>query len=56
MVRGEHSELFTAEALEQLDQRSPTVSTVTVPRVGHPPELTEPEALAAIDAFLDRLD
>ncbi len=51
-VRGEHSELFTAEALERLGARSETVSTVTVKGVGHPPELTEPDAMAAIDAFL----
>lgn len=55
-VRGEHSELFTADALERLGRRSANVSTVTVPRVGHPPELTEPEALAAIDSFLEQLD
>ena len=53
-VRGEHSELFTAEALERLGQRSANVTTVTVPGVGHPPELSEPEAVAAIDAFLAR--
>ena len=55
-VRGEHSELFTAEALAALGRRSGNVTTVTVPGVGHPPELTEPEALAAIDKFLERLD
>ena len=54
-LRGEHSELFTAAALERLGQRSATVSTVTVPRVAHPPDLAEPEAAAAIDAFLERL-
>lgn len=55
-VRGEHSQLFTADALERLGRRSETVSTVTVPGVAHPPELVEPEALAAIDAFFARLD
>lgn len=54
-VRGEHSQLFTAEALERLGQRSDTVATVTVPGVGHPPDLIEPEALDAIDSFLARL-
>jgi hypothetical protein len=28
---------------------------VTVPRVGHPPTLAEPEALAAIGRWLERL-
>ena len=55
-VRGEHSQLFTADALERLGQRSGTVATVTVPGVGHPPELVEPEAIQAIDRFLESLD
>jgi pimeloyl-ACP methyl ester carboxylesterase len=54
-IRGEHSQLFTTDALERLGQRSANVATVTVPGVGHPPELMEPEALAAIDAFLETL-
>ena len=56
VLRGEHSDLLTADALVQLGERSPNVSTVTVPGVGHPPELTEPESVAAIDAFLEGLD
>lgn len=55
-VRGEHSALFTAEALERLGEHSERVKTVTVPGVGHPPELTEPEAVEAIDEFLARLE
>jgi pimeloyl-ACP methyl ester carboxylesterase len=54
-VRGAHSELFTAEALEAMGKRSDNVASVTVAGVGHPPELGEPEAVAAIDAFLARL-
>jgi len=33
----------------------PDVKLAVVPGVGHAPELGEPEALAAIDAFLDSL-
>ena len=32
------------------------MKSVTVPGVGHAPELDEPKAIAAIDAFLDKLD
>jgi hypothetical protein len=32
---------------------SPNVKLATVEGVGHAPELNEPEALAAIDSFLD---
>jgi hypothetical protein len=33
----------------------PDVKIAVVPGVGHAPELNEPEAVAAIDAFLDSL-
>lgn len=52
VVRGELSELFTADGLRQLGERSPKVRTVTVVGAGHAPELDEPEAVAAIDSFL----
>ncbi|MDL2341278.1 MAG: alpha/beta hydrolase [Pseudomonadota bacterium] len=53
VVRGERSELFTDAALTAMAKRSPNVSTVTVAGAGHAPELDEPEAVAAIDAFLE---
>lgn len=56
VVRGERSELFLAGALEALATRSANVATVTVPGAGHAPELDEPEALEAIDAFLRRVE
>ena len=54
-LRGEHSDLLTAGTLAAMGERSPNVSTVTVPKMPHPPELTEPEAVAAIDTFLERI-
>ena len=52
VLRGEHSDLLTAEGLAAMERRSPNVTTVTVAGMPHPPELTEPEAVAAIDSFL----
>lgn len=52
VLRGEHSDLLSAEALAAMERRSPNVTTVTVAGMPHPPELTEPEAVAAIDGFL----
>ena len=56
VLRGEHSDLLTAGCLAAMDSRSPNVTTVTVAGMPHPPELTEPDAVAAIDAFLARLE
>lgn len=52
ILRGEHSELFTAAALEAISSRNSNVHTVVVGGAGHAPELDEPEAVAAIDRFL----
>lgn len=56
VLRGEHSDLLTAECLVAMGSRGPSVTTLTVPGMPHPPELTEPEAVAAIDAFLAGID
>lgn len=53
VVRGEHSDLLTAAQLEAMEHRSGNVQSVTVAGAGHPPELDEPEAVAAIDRFLE---
>lgn len=55
IVRGEKSDLLSAEAAEAMVEASPDGELVTVPGVGHPPELIEPEAAAAIDRLLRRL-
>lgn len=52
IVRGEDSDLLSAEAAEAIVEAIPGAGLVTVPGVGHPPELTEPAALEAIDTFL----
>lgn len=53
LVRGELSDLLSAETVRQMEARNPKMRTVTVPRVGHAPTLDEPEVRAAILALLD---
>ncbi len=55
LVRGELSDLLTAETVAQMAARNLAMTSVTVPRVGHAPTLDEPEARAAIDALLDKV-
>ena len=55
VVRGELSDLLSAESLEKMRQAAPNATFVVVPGVGHAPDLNEPEAVAAIDDFLDHL-
>ena len=52
LIRGEHSDLTTAEIAERMKGSAPTMKVCTVPGVGHAPLLTEPEAASAIDEFL----
>lgn len=56
VLRGEHSGLLTADALLDMARRTPGVRTATVAGAGHAPELDEPEAIAAVDDFLERLE
>jgi pimeloyl-ACP methyl ester carboxylesterase len=55
VVRGEKSDLLTADTAAKMKQVVPDMRLVTVPGVGHAPELNEPEAVAAIDQFLASL-
>ncbi len=52
VVRGEHSDLLDAEALDAMARRSANVTTATVTGYGHSPDLVEPESITAIDRFL----
>jgi pimeloyl-ACP methyl ester carboxylesterase len=54
LIRGERSDLLAAATAEAMQHEAPDMSVAVVPGVGHAPDLDEPEALAAIDAFLDR--
>lgn len=55
VLRGETSTLLTADTLAAMQAARPDLEAVTVPGVGHPPTLVEPEATAAIDRFVDAI-
>jgi len=52
VVRGERSDLLTAETTARMRSVAPEMKLAVVPGVGHAPELSESEAVAAIDEFL----
>ena len=55
LVRGELSDLLSAETAERMKAEHPLLDLVTIPRVGHAPTLDEPEAQAAIDRLLAKV-
>ncbi len=55
ILRGELSDLLSAQIAARMASEISDVELVTVPRVGHAPSLDEPESLAAIDRLLDRV-
>ena len=52
VVRGEKSDLLTAETAARMQTVAPHMKLAIIPGVGHAPELGEPEAVAAIGEFL----
>lgn len=52
-IRGENSDVLGAATLAEMGRRHPGMRTAIVGGIGHAPMLDEPEAIAAIDAFLD---
>jgi pimeloyl-ACP methyl ester carboxylesterase len=55
VVRGANSDLLSAETVSKMHAIKPDMKSVNVPGRGHAPLLNEPEAVAAIDAFLGDL-
>jgi pimeloyl-ACP methyl ester carboxylesterase len=53
LLRGENSDLLSAETVWKMKRAKPDLSIATVRGRGHVPFLDEPEAVAAIDAFLN---
>jgi pimeloyl-ACP methyl ester carboxylesterase len=53
LVHGAISDLLDPERVEQMRALAPHLTTADVPNVGHAPMLDEPEARAAIEAFLE---
>ena len=56
VIRGANSDILSAATLAKMIALKPDLATATVPDRGHAPLLNEPSSLAAIDAFLDRVD
>jgi pimeloyl-ACP methyl ester carboxylesterase len=56
IVRGAHSDLLSEATVERMKAENPDLESVTVPDVGHAPTLDEPEAQAAIDRLLARIE
>ncbi len=55
IVRGELSDLLSPSAAQAMLEAHPNAELVTVPGVGHAPELNEAEAVAAIDRLLEKV-
>ncbi len=55
IVRGAKSDLLSRSTAKAMLESAPGARLVTVPGVGHAPDLTEPSAVAAIDSFLGQL-
>lgn len=55
LLRGELSDLLSAETHREMARRLPDAEPVVVPRVGHAPSLDEPEAVAGIDRLMARI-
>lgn len=56
VVRGANSDLLTRETVEKMRERRPDLIVAEVPDRGHVPFLDEPEALAALEALLARVE
>jgi pimeloyl-ACP methyl ester carboxylesterase len=55
ILRGIHSDLFSAEVAEKMVEAVPGAELVTVPDVGHAPDFEEPESIAAVERLLARV-
>ena len=51
VLRGEHSDVLSAETLEEMIERHPNLRAMTVPDQGHAPMLQEQEPVEAIGSF-----
>ena len=55
ILRGEHSDLLSDAVLDRMAREITDVEVVTVPGVGHAPDLEEPASVAALDRLLERV-
>lgn len=54
-VRGENSDLLSADTLSEMQRRRLDMISVTVPNRGHIPFLDEPEAVEALQTWIEKL-
>lgn len=54
LIRGGNSSLLTKNAVEKMQTAQPEMTMVEIPDRGHCPFLDEPDAVEAIDTFLER--
>ncbi len=55
VVRGERSDILSADTADRMRARLPQGELVTIPDVGHAPTLDEPEAVAGIERLLAKV-
>jgi pimeloyl-ACP methyl ester carboxylesterase len=56
VLRGEYSDILALATLARMAAENPAMEAVVVPHVGHAPTLEEPEAVAAIERLLARVE
>ncbi|MBE0412446.1 alpha/beta hydrolase [Yoonia sp.] len=55
LIRGANSDLLTTQTADEMARRRPDMIRVDVPGRGHVPFLDEPQALAALHAWLEKM-
>ena len=55
LLRGENSDLLSADTVVRMQSENPNLDATTVQNRGHAPFLDEPESVAAIHRWLDRI-
>jgi pimeloyl-ACP methyl ester carboxylesterase len=56
VLRGEHSDLLSAETVSEMQARHKRLAAVTVAERGHVPFLDEPESIEGIDKWIAEID
>jgi pimeloyl-ACP methyl ester carboxylesterase len=56
VLRGQLSDILSAEVADRMEHTAPGIRACTVDGVGHAPDLSEPQAIDAIGAFLLSVD